>query len=163
MGKFFDELNETHIQFIQQQNMYFTATAPTAGGMVNVSPKGYDDSFCIIGPKEVAFVDYGGSGNETALHVQQNGRITLMWCSFGESPLILRIYGRGRVVANDSEEFKPWLERHFPGADPRVLRQGFAIDVASVQTSCGFGVPFMEFTGDRSRLKEYVNKKAGLA
>ena len=103
MGKVYAELDERLRKFISRQPVFFVATAPreTAagdGGHVNVSPKGYRDTFAVLGPLTVAYVDLTGSGSETIAHLRQNGRITIMFCSFGKQPKILRIYGRGRVV-----------------------------------------------------------------
>lgn len=151
MAEFTDTLTDKHIAFIEKQPVYFTATA-AADARINLSPKGYADSFRILSEKQVAYLDLGGSGNETHAHLAADGRITIMFCAFDRSALILRIYGRGRAVLPQDRE---WAEAaaHFtliPGT-----RQIFVIDVESVQTSCGWGVPMMELQHERDTLQKY--------
>lgn len=145
MAEFFDELNDKHVAMITAQPVFFVATA-AEGSRINLSPKGYD-AFRVLSPTRVAYLDLGGSGNETNAHLLADGRITLMFCNFQQPAQILRIYGKGNPVL-------PWengwddLAQHFtllPGT-----RQIFVIDVESVQTSCGYGVPLM--TLDKERL-----------
>ncbi|MFB0612992.1 pyridoxamine 5'-phosphate oxidase family protein [Aurantiacibacter poecillastricola] len=148
MADFFDELNFRHIEMIEDQPVFFVATsAPEA--RINLSPKGLRDTFRVISPRRVAYLDLGGSGNETNAHLIADGRITLMFCNFQQPALILRIYGTGNPVL-------PWergwdeIAQHFtllPGT-----RQIFDIAVESVQTSCGWGVPFMEYQRERMTL-----------
>ena len=147
MAEFFDALTDDHAAFIARQPVFFVATA-TAGARINLSPKGMD-AFRVLGPKRVGYLDVGGSGNETQAHLTQDGRITIMFCAFDKPALILRIYGRGRnVLPQDAE----WA-RHvgafkiLPGT-----RQIFLIDVDSVQTSCGWGVPYMTMDRERDTL-----------
>ena len=151
MGKVLPALTDGLRAFIDRQRLFFVATAPLAGGHVNLSPKGMD-SFRVLGPSTVGYVDSVGSGNETSAHVLQNGRITFMFCAFEGSPLILRLYGRGRPVLPQDAD---WSEhaRHFellPGT-----RQIFAIHVDQVQTSCGWGVPYMTLERERDTLSKY--------
>lgn len=149
MAEFTDTLNEKHVEMIGKQPIFFTATA-AADGRINLSPKGYN-AFRILSPDKVAYLDLGGSGNETHAHLAADGRITIMFCNFDRPALILRIYGRGRAVLPQDEEWEA-LAAHFelfPGT-----RQIFVIDVDSVQTSCGWGVPFMELAGERETLKK---------
>lgn len=149
MADFTDILTDKHIEMIGQQPMFFTATA-AADGRINLSPKGYD-AFRVLSPSQVAYLDLGGSGNETHAHLAADGRITLMFCNFDRPALILRIYGRGRPVLPQDREWEA-LAAHFeifPGT-----RQIFVIDVESVQTSCGWGVPFMAFDRERETLKK---------
>ena len=150
MAEFFDELNDAHRAMIAAQPVFFVATA-APGARVNLSPKGYD-CFRVLGPKRVAYLDLGGSGNETNAHLLADGRITLMFCNFSQPALILRIYGQGRPVV-------PWdcdwdeLAANFtllPGT-----RQIFDIAVESVQTSCGWGVPLMALEKERATLLKY--------
>lgn len=155
MAEFTDTLTDKHIAFIRKQPVFFTATA-AADGRINLSPKGYADSFKIFSEGQVAYLDLGGSGNETHAHLaaaQKNrGRITIMFCAFDRSALILRIYGRGRPVLPQDREWEA-LAAHFtllPGT-----RQIFVIDVESVQTSCGWGVPMMELQNERDTLQKY--------
>ena len=155
MADFTDTLTDKHIAFIEKQPMYFTATA-AADGRINLSPKGYADSFKILSETQVAYLDLGGSGNETHAHLAaaqtDQGRITLMFCAFDRSTLILRIYGRGHPVLPQDAEWAA-LAAHFtllPGT-----RQIFVIDVDSVQTSCGWGVPVMALDRARETLVKY--------
>jgi hypothetical protein len=150
MADFTDTLTEKHIAFIEKQSMFFTATAH-AEGRINLSPKGYD-AFRILSPTQVAYLDLGGSGNETHAHLAADGRITIMFCAFDRSALILRIYGRGRAVLPQDGDWDA-VAAHFtllPGT-----RQIFVIDVESVQTSCGWGVPAMTLDHERDTLKKY--------
>jgi Pyridoxamine 5'-phosphate oxidase len=149
MAEFFDALNDKHVAMIGKQPVFFTATA-AADGRINLSPKGYD-AFRVLSPKQVAYLDLAGSGNETHAHLSVDGRITLMFCNFDRPALILRIYGRGKVVLPQDDDWNT-LASHFeifPGT-----RQIFVIDVESVQTSCGWGIPFMEFDRERDTLKK---------
>jgi hypothetical protein len=142
--------------FIEAQPMYFVASAPLdASGHVNLSPKGLD-SFRVLGPDRVAYLDLTGSGNETAAHLHENGRITLMFCAFSGAPKILRLYGTGRVVVPDGPGWAE-LAAHFP-AHPGI-RQVVVADVERVQTSCGFGVPRMELAGQRDQLLRWAEAK----
>lgn len=152
MGKFFDQLNEHHIRFIEAQKMFFVATAPTGEGTINLSPKGYD-TLKVLDASTIVYVDYPGSGNETAIHIEDNGKVTLMWCSYDESPLILRAYGQGKTITKATEEFNSLINQHFTGYNLHELRQLFMITVQSVQSSCGWGVPYMSYVDDRNKLK----------
>jgi hypothetical protein len=161
MGKFFEQLTPSHREFIARQKIYFVATAPDSG-RINLSPKGYD-SFRVLSPTRVGYLDLTGSGNETAAHLAQNGRATLMFCAFERDPLILRLYGRGRSVYPEDEEWKQL--RPLFGPTLAGERQLVVIDVESVQTSCGFGVPFFEHRDSRPTLIEWAERKgpAGVA
>ena len=154
MGKIHDHIDEKITSFIEAQKMFFVATAPlTSDGHVNLSPKGYD-AFKILGPKEVAYLDLGGSGIETQAHVQENGRITIMFCAFDGPANILRLYGRGEAVQFDDPRF-PDLLAKFPNFDK--ARAIFVIKLDRIQDSCGWGVPFYEFKGDRDQLQRYAD------
>jgi hypothetical protein len=158
MAEFFDTLNDRHVAMIAAQPVFFVATA-AEDARINLSPRGYD-CFRVLSPSRVAWLDLGGSGNETNAHLLADGRITIMFCSFGQPALILRIYGRGEPVL-------PWerkwdeLVGHFtllPGA-----RQIFDVAVESVQTSCGYGVPQMELVRDRpTLLKSHAKADPGV-
>ena len=156
---FHDELSDQLIQFIGEQKIYFTATAPDSG-RINLSPKGMDTFRC-FGNRLVGYLDLTGSGNETAAHIAQNGRMTLMFCSFGEKPLILRLYGRGEIAPRDSPRWNELID-HFPRLSGE--RQLILLHVDSVQTSCGFAVPVYDFVAERRTLVEWAEKKgaAGL-
>jgi len=150
MADFFDALNDNHIAFIARQPMFFVATA-AADGRINLSPKGYD-SFRVLGPDHVAYLDLGGSGNETHAHLVADGRITIMFNNFANPALIMRLYGTGRPVLPQDAGWDD-LAAHFdilPGT-----RQIFDIRVDNVQTSCGWGVPRMEMTAERETLVKY--------
>lgn len=149
MAEFFDTLTDAHVAMIGKQPVFFVATA-AEGARINLSPKGYD-AFRILAPDRVAWLDLGGSGNETNAHLLADGRITLMFCNFQQPALILRIYGRGRPVLPQDPEWEHFAA-HFtliPGT-----RQIFDIAVESVQTSCGWGVPLMAFESERRTLKK---------
>ena len=149
MADFFDTLGDKHVAMIEKQPVFFVATA-ASDGRINLSPKGYD-AFRVLAPDTVAYLDLGGSGNETHAHLAADGRITIMFCNFDRPALILRIYGRGRAVLPQDAEWEA-LAANFtlmPGT-----RQIFVIDVESVQTSCGWGVPFMSLEGERETLKK---------
>lgn len=154
MGKTYEALDDRLIKFIEDQKMFFVATAPlSADGHVNVSPKGYD-SFAVLGPNQVAYLDLGGSGIETQAHLQENGRITIMFCAFEGAANILRLYGTGEAVDFDNPEF-PELMKLFPSYDR--ARSIMRIKVSRIQDSCGWGVPFFEFKGERDQLKRWVD------
>ncbi|MGB3722150.1 MAG: pyridoxamine 5'-phosphate oxidase family protein [Pacificimonas sp.] len=153
MADFTDTLTDKHIAFLEAQSLFFTATA-AEGARINLSPKGLD-TFRILSARQVAYLDLGGSGNETHAHLAADGRITVMFCGFDGPANILRIYGRGRAVLPQDEEWAE-LSAHFellPGT-----RQIFVIDVESVQTSCGWGVPVMHVEKPRATLvKAHAN------
>lgn len=147
--EFSNALSDKHMAFISRQPVYFVATAADEA-RINLSPKGYD-SFRAFSPSRVGYLDLAGSGNETHAHLVADGRITIMFCAFENPALILRIYGRGRPVLPQDAEWEQ-LARHFtilPGT-----RQIFDIAVDSVQTSCGWGVPVMQFDRERQTLKK---------
>ena len=154
MAKFFAQLDDALRGFIAEQKIFFTATAPGAG-RINLSPKGMDTFRC-IDDRTVAYLDLTGSGNETAAHLAENGRMTIMFCSFSERPLILRLYGRGRVVRPCDGEW-PALHSHFRGTPGE--RQIVVLEVESGQTSCGFAVPVYELAGERQALVEWTLAK----
>lgn len=160
MGRYYRELSADHMAFIRTQRMFFVATAPSGdNGRVNVSPKGYE-SLAVVDARTVVYLDYPGSGNETANHVMENGRITFMWCSFDAKPLILRTYGVGRVLAKNSDEFLQVIGQHFPKVPVAVTRQLIVQTVEAVQTSCGFGVPLYEYIGEREQLGKWADGQA---
>jgi hypothetical protein len=150
--KAYEQLSDRHLEFIAAQRVFFVATAPLAPeGHVNLSPKGYD-SFVVLDPRRVAYIDLGGSGIETHAHLRENGRICLMFCGFEETPLILRLYGRGTPHAFGSPGFEA-LRARFPGIEVPV-RAIMEVELTRVQDSCGWGVPFYEWKGERPKLRE---------
>lgn len=154
MAEFFSELNEKHIQFIKKQNIYFVATAADEGS-VNLSPKGMD-TFSIIDNNTVAYLDLTGSGNETAAHLHQNPRMTIMMCSFDKQPLIFRLYGEGKVINQHGDDWGDW-KKHFN--DYPGTRQIISLNISKVQTSCGYAVPTADNFQERETLKKWAEKK----
>ena len=150
MGEIHAELNDEMMAFIREQKVFFTATAPVEG-RISLSPKGMDTLRC-LDARTVAYLDITGSGNETAAHLAENGRMTIMFCSFTAEPLTLRLYGRGRVIHPRDVEW-PRFSALFPSLTAR--RQIVVLDIASVQTSCGFGVPVFEFSHERDDMLQY--------
>jgi hypothetical protein len=159
MGQRYSDISEKFHKFIKEQKLFFVATAMSQG-RVNVSPKGMD-ALRIISKARVVWLNLTGSGNETAAHVQHNPRMTLMFCAFTGPPMILRLYGNAKVIhKNDPEWFELFqLFEPIPGA-----RQIFDLNVDLVQTSCGMGVPYYQYAGDREQLRNWAEKKgkAGL-
>ncbi|MDB5269471.1 MAG: hypothetical protein JWP58_2511 [Hymenobacter sp.] len=154
MGKQFTEIDAATRAFIERQHMFFVATA-APDGRVNVSPKGLD-TLRVLGPNQVAWLNLTGSGNETAAHLREQNRITLMFCAFEGKPNILRLYGAAAVWhPRDAQwdELMP-LFPPLPGA-----RQIFVVNVDLVTTSCGMAVPFLEYQGEREELSRSLEKK----
>ena len=153
MAKFYTELDEKLREFIESQKIFFVGTAPVEG-RVNVSPKGMD-SLRILNSSQLIWLNLTGSGNETAAHVLEQPRMTLMFCSFEGKPLILRVYGKARAIHARDEEWAEWsaLFPEYPGA-----RQIFLLDVDSAQTSCGFAVPNYQYQEDRDKLIDWTEK-----
>lgn len=149
MSKIYDEINDKLAAFIGKQKMFFVGSAPLSGdGHVNLSPKGYD-SFKIINPKTVMYLDYGGSGIETHAHILENERVTLMFCAFEGKPNIVRLYGRGEVCAFHDEGFAEKLAQ-FPEFDR--ARAIITIHLTRIADSCGFSIPFYDYQGERDQL-----------
>ncbi|MFC5408609.1 pyridoxamine 5'-phosphate oxidase family protein [Larkinella bovis] len=156
MGKFYDSIQPAHRAFIEKQHIFFVSTAPlSAEGHVNLSPKGLD-CFRFLSDNTVGYMDLISSGNETSAHTRENGRITLMFCSFAGAPLILRLYGKGRAVLPGSEDWAVYAP-HFT-LYPST-RQLIVADISLVQTSCGFGVPLYEYVGERDIHFDWAEKK----
>ncbi len=154
MGKLYDRITPELVDFVAAQRMFFVATA-AADGRVNVSPKGLD-SFRVLGPNRVAWLNGTGSGNETAAHLAAVNRMTLMFCSLEERPWILRLYGTARTVQPGDAD---WAE--LSGLFPPLLgaRQVFDVAVDSCQTSCGFGVPLFDYVGQRDLMPSWAERK----
>jgi hypothetical protein len=156
MSQTYERLDGKIRAFIEAQKMFFVATAAlSADGSVNLSPKGYD-SFRILDETTVVFLDLGGSGVETMAHVRENGRITLMFVAFDGAPNIVRLHGRGVVTAFEDEGF-PELLALFPGFDR--ARSIVKVDVARISDSCGWGVPFFDYRGERDQLRRWVDHR----
>lgn len=154
MGQQFSQISTKLTQFIQAQKIYFVATA-TADSRVNLSPKGMD-SLRVLSPNRVIWLNVTGSGNETASHVQENPRMTVMFTAFEGAPMILRLYGQARVIHQHDNEWHELYELFpsIPGA-----RQIFDLQVDLVQTSCGMAVPFFDYVDEREQLKDWANKQ----
>ncbi|WP_377189898.1 pyridoxamine 5'-phosphate oxidase family protein [Ruegeria meonggei] len=155
MAKQFPELDDAQRKFIEEQHMFFVGTAGTEG-RVNISPKGMD-SLRVLGPNRIAWMNLTGSGNETAGHLLEVNRMTLMWCSFTTRPLILRTYGTARTVHVGDEGWDE-LAALFP--THRSARQVYDLEIDLVQTSCGYAVPFMEYQSERDTMQKWVDGKS---
>jgi len=160
MAAFLSALTPVLRVFIAAQKMFFTASAPRGEeGRINLSPKGID-TFRVLSDHEVAYLDLTGSGNETAAHLRENGRLTIMFCAFADKPLILRLYGRGESVQPRHDRWNSLITDFKPRAG---MRQIIVLSIDSVQTSCGFGVPLYEFKAHRDQLIEWAAKKDEIA
>ena len=150
MAEFFESITDDHRAFIAKQPLFFVASAADAA-RINLSPKGMD-CFRVLDDSTVAYLDVGGSGNETNAHLAADGRITILFCAFENPALILRLYGRGRAVLPQDAEWQGliWHFTPLPGT-----RQIFVIAVETLQTSCGWGVPIMQFERERQTLSKY--------
>lgn len=162
MAKLHDNLTDDLAAFIRAQPLFFVASAPLdPHGHINLSPKGLD-CFQILSSQQVAYLDLTGSGNETSAHLEENGRITFMFCAFSDAPRILRLYGQGRVVVPHMAEWSSLANHfpHYPGT-----RQIIVADITRVQTSCGYAVPLMDYVGQRDTLIRWAETKGeeGLA
>jgi hypothetical protein len=162
VGKIFENIDERLERWIAAQPMFFVGSAPLdEDGHVNVSPKGPIETLCVLDPHTVAYLDFIGSGAETIAHVRENGRIVVMFCAFQGPPRILRLHGRGRIVAAADYEFDDLFARcGFP--EPATLEARRAIvvvDVDRVADSCGYGVPLMSYEGPRPHMELWAAKK----
>ena len=158
MGKVFDGIDDKLGAWMERQRLFFVATAPLAAdGHVNVSPKGDLRWFRILGPHEVAYLDFVGSGAETIAHARENGRIVVMFCAFDGPPRIVRLHGRASVLLPDDDGFDELLA-HFDPPE-HALRSVIRVDVERVADSCGYGVPLMRFDGVRDQYDQWVDKQ----
>ena len=151
MAERFPALEDRHIRFIGEQHLFFVGTA-AAEGYVNVSPKGMD-TFRVISPSEVAWLNLTGSGNESAAHVRDNPRMTIMFCSFGKQPLIMRLYGKAETIHPRDADWAAMLAL-FP--EDLGARQVFRLQLELVLTSCGYAVPRYELLGERPTLTKWA-------
>jgi len=154
MARRFDSIEKNHEEFVKRQHVFFVATARTEG-IVGLSPKGMD-TMRIIGPNSVVWLNLTGSGNETSLNVQDNGRMTVMFCSFDKDPLVLRFYGKATVVHPRDAEWSDLIPMfgEFAGA-----RQIFSMKVDIVMESCGYAVPYLEYKGERDLLTKWTESR----
>jgi pyridoxamine 5'-phosphate oxidase-like protein len=156
MARVHEELDGRLTTFLRRQHVFFVATAPLADdGLVNLSPKGLD-TFDVVGPRRVAYLDLTGSGVETIAHLRENGRIVVMFCAFQGPPRIVRLHGRGRAVVPGDPDFDELVGRFTPRPG---IRSVIDIDVSRIADSCGYAVPLMTFAGDRSRLDEWAERR----
>jgi predicted pyridoxine 5'-phosphate oxidase superfamily flavin-nucleotide-binding protein len=155
MGRELDVITPELTEFLEAQPVFFVATAPgSTDHHVNVSPKGFD-SFRVLDENTVAYLDLHGSGIETVAHVRENGRITLMFCAFSGRPQIIRLQGQGTVIPATEPEAAPILDLMPPQPGARsVIR----VDVARISSSCGYGVPLMDYVGERTLLTDWAAK-----
>jgi hypothetical protein len=144
--------------FIEAQPVFFVATAPTAGGHVNVSPKGLSDTFVVVDEHTVAYLDLTASGAETIAHLREpgNGRITVMFCSFDRTPNVVRLQGAGRVIGLYAEEFASWAARFKPNPAARSV---IVVDVDRVSDSCGYSLPLMSLDEERDLLTPNMERR----
>ena len=156
MGKIFPEFDEPLRTWIAAQHVFFVATAPTgADGHINCSPKGLD-SFRILGPTTVAYLDYTGSGVETIAHVRENGRILITFCAFEGAPKIVRLHGRGTIIEPIDADFEALLASFAPQPGIRSIVR---VQVTRISDSCGFGVPRLRYEQDRTQLVAWAERK----
>jgi hypothetical protein len=156
MGSTLDSIGDELAAWLSTQHVFFVATAPLAGdGHVNLSPKGLD-SFRVLDPRSVAWLDLTGSGAETIAHLRENGRITLMFCAFEGPPRIVRLQGRGEAVLPGDARFTE-LRARFPAHEG--VRSVIRVDVTRVAKSCGYGVPELAFVRERDRLRSWCAEK----
>ena len=161
MGKHYDRLTSELCAWLAEQRLFFVATAPLdSAGHVNCSPKG-GDTFRVLGDREVAYLDLTGSGIETVSHLQENGRIVLMFCAFDGAPKIIRLHGRGEVLYPTHPEFAAVGSAFPPRPGTRAI---IRVTVDRIADSCGFGVPRMDFVEARDTLARWAEKQgdAGL-
>lgn len=158
MADWYDRIDDERRAFIERQHVFFVATAPRdSAAFPNVSPKGRN-LLRVLGPNLVGYVDYPGSGNETARHTDGGGPITIMLTSFDATAGTLRLYGRARAVDLDDPELLRYRDAFADDLHPYV-RQVFFVDVEKVQTSCGYSIPRMEFLGERETLDKWCERK----
>jgi hypothetical protein len=157
MAKDYPALEPQHRRFIAAQHVFFTASA-AAGARINLSPRS-TDMLRVIGDNAVVYLDRTGSGNETAAHLRADGRLTMMLCAFDGPPLILRLYGRGRAVKRGSGEYGALLAELYGNAEPLGARQMIRLDIDLVKTSCGYGVPFHDYAGERPTMDKWAASK----
>ena len=157
VGKIHPVIDDALAAWLEAQKLFFVATAPSGdGGHVNCSPKGRD-SFRVLGPTSVAYMDFTGSGIETAAHVRENGRICLMFCSFDDRPRILRLHGDAEVMQPSHERYAGIQQRL--GGRRLGMRAIIVVECTRIAESCGFGVPRYDFVGERETLAEWAEKK----
>lgn len=160
MGKVYEGITPRLRAFIEEQKVFFVASAPLSGdGHVNLSPKGREGTLVVLGEDALAYLDFGGSHAETIAHLRENGRITLMWCAFTGPPKVLRVHGRGAAIFRDDPRW-PDLIGHFTAADGPAARAIILVEAVMVSDSCGFAVPFMDYREEREQHAQYFGRKS---
>jgi len=160
MGKRYEQITDRLREFIDEQPMFFVATAPLAGdGHVNLSPKSRAGTLLVLDELHVAYLDFGGSHAETIAHLRENGRITIMWCAFTGPPNIVRVHGRGEPVFRDDPRFEELVAR-FGDADAPGLRAVIVVTAEIVSDTCGWAVPLMDFVGERTLHPDFFGRKS---
>lgn len=155
MARTFESIDDGLAKFIGEQHLFFVATAPAGEGHVNLSPKGLD-SFRVLGPTSVAWLDVTGSGIETIAHLRDDGRVTVMFCAFSGPPRILRLFGRGHAVFPGDPDFDELVARFPPTPGTRsVIR----VDLDRIADSCGYGVPRYDWVGERTQMVDWAERK----
>ncbi|MDA8047278.1 MAG: pyridoxamine 5'-phosphate oxidase family protein [Actinomycetota bacterium] len=159
MGRTYESIDSRLAEWLLSQPIFFVATAPGGSdGHINCSPKGNRDELVVIDDRRVAYLDQTGSGVETIAHLEENGRIVLMFCAFTGPPRIVRLHGRGHRVRPGEKGFDA-LAARFPGGDGVGVRSVIVVDAERISDSCGFGVPLMAFEEHRSTMDEWSERK----
>ena len=153
MANFSDKLSNEDIEFINNQKMFFVSTAPK-DGKINLSPKGLDDTFKIIDKNTILWLNYFGSGNETAAHLLEDNRMTIMFCAFEGDANILRLYCTAKCIQEKDKEWEDYI-KHF--SINRAARQVFEVKIESINNSCGMGVPLYDFVNQRKELTNFYD------
>ncbi len=162
MGKTYERIEGRTRRFIEQQPVFFTATAPLAGdGHVNLSPKGRSGTLVVVDELTLAYLDFGGSGAETIAHLREegNGRITLMWCAFSGPPKVLRVHGSGEAVFRDDPRWSHYIG-HFADVDGPSARAIIVVGARRISDSCGFAVPFLEYQEERTQHADHFGRRS---
>lgn len=157
MAKQFARIEDAHRKFIARQHIFFTASA-AEGTRVNVSPRS-TEALRLLDDLTAIYLDRTGSGNETAAHLLADGRLTIMFCAFDGPPVILRLYGQGRMIRRNSPEYLSLLAEHYGGEEPLGARQIIRLDIDLVQTSCGYAVPLYDYRAERPNLDRWAQAK----
>ena len=158
MAKQFARIEDNLKSFIERQRIFFTASA-AEGTRVNISPRP-TDVLRLLDANTAIYLDRTGSGNETAAHLLADGRLTIMFCAFEGPPVILRLYGKGRMIRRGSAEYRDLLAAHYNGEEPLGARQIIRLDIDLVQTSCGYGVPLFDYQAERPNLDRWAEAKS---
>jgi hypothetical protein len=158
MGKVYEKIEPRLRAFIEEQKVFFVASAPLAeDGHVNLSPKGREGTLAVLDEHTVAYLDFGGSHAETMAHLRENGRITLMWCAFTGPPKVLRVHGRGEPIFRDDPRWPELIGNFADGPGARAI---ILIHATMVSDSCGFAVPFMDYREERTQHAQHFGRKS---